>query len=145
MNVQRGLGLLIVMGLLSGCMQSLEEQTKKDPNSIIGKKTQDIGQFDPNAGAKVSDSKIHATDPITAPVSAYGPMLEKISTTYIEQALNLFNASEGRYPNSHEEFMTAIIKANNIQLPVLPAGKQYQYDVENHKLVVVDPPAPAAP
>lgn len=145
MNIQRGLGLLVVVGLLSGCMQSLEEQTKKDPNSIIGKKTQDIGQFDPNAGAKVSDSKIHATDPITAPVSAYGPMLEQISKTHIEHALNLFNASEGRYPNSHEEFMTAIIKANNIQLPVLPAGKQYQYDVENHKLVVIDPPAPAAP
>lgn len=145
MDMQRGLGLLVVTGLLSGCMQSLEEQTKKDPNSIIGKKTQEIGQFDPNAGAKVSDSKIHATDPITAPTSAYGPMLEKISTTYIEQALNLFNASEGRYPNSHEEFMTAIIKANNIQLPVLPAGKQYQYDVENHKLVVVEAPAPAAP
>ncbi|MDP1797340.1 MAG: hypothetical protein Q8K78_07660 [Planctomycetaceae bacterium] len=145
MAVQRGVMLLVVTGLLAGCMQSLEEQTKKDPNSIIGKKTQDIGQFDPNAGAKVSDSKIHATDPITAPVSAYGPMLEKISTTYIEQALNLFNASEGRYPNSHEEFMTAIIKANNIQLPVLPGGKQYQYDVENHKLVVVEAPAPAAP
>lgn len=139
-------GLLLAVAVsMTGCMQSLEEQTKKDPNNIIGKKTQEIGQFDPNAGAKVSDSKIHATDPITAPTSAYGPMLEQISKTHIEHALNLFNASEGRYPNSHEEFMTAIIKANNIQLPVLPGGKQYQYDVENHKLVVVEAPAPAAP
>lgn len=140
MNVHRGLVGLCGLVFAAGCMQSLEEQTKKDPNSIIGKKTQNIGEFDPNAGAKVSDSKIHATDPVTAPVSAYGPMLEQISKTHIEGALRLFEATEGRYPNSHEEFMTAIIKANNIQLPVLPGGKQYQYDVANHKLVVVEPP-----
>lgn len=145
MKTNHRVASLCAVLLCTGCMQSLEEQTKKDPNSIIGKKTQDVGQFDPNAGAKVSDSKIHATDPITAPVSAYGPMLEQISKTHIEGALRLFEASEGRYPNSHEEFMTAIIKANNIQLPVLPGGKQYQYDVENHKLVVVEPPAPASP
>lgn len=142
--IHRGAGLGVLL-LCAGCMQSLEEQTKKDPNSIIGKKTQTIGEFDPNAGAKVSDSKIHATDPITAPVSAYGPMLEQISKTHIEGAIRLFEATEGRYPNSHEEFMTAIIKANNIQLPVLPGGKQYQYDVANHQLVVVEAPAPASP
>ncbi|HET6424881.1 MAG TPA: hypothetical protein VFG20_14420 [Planctomycetaceae bacterium] len=145
MNVHRGLVGLCGLVFAVGCMQSLEEQTKKDPNSIIGKKTQNIGEFDPNAGAKVSDSKIHATDPVTAPLSAYGPMLEQISKSHIEGALRLFEATEGRYPNSHEEFMTAIIKANNIQLPVLPGGKQYQYDVENHKLVVVEAPAPASP
>jgi hypothetical protein len=58
----------------AGC----EDQTKKSPNSIIGKKTQDIGEFDAKAGAKVSDSTINATDPITAGTSAYGPMLERI-------------------------------------------------------------------
>lgn len=145
MNVNYRVAGLCVLLFCSGCMQSLEEQTKKDPNSIIGKKTQDVGEFDPNAGAKVSDSKINATDPITAPLSAYGPMLEQISKTHIEGALRIFEATEGRYPNSHEEFMTAIIKANNIQLPVLPGGKQYQYDVENHKLVVIEPTAPASP
>jgi len=145
--MERNLAAILGLALCAaGCMQSLEDQVKKDPNSIIGKKTQDIGQFDPNAGAKVSDSKIQATDPITAPVSAYGPMLERISKTQIEAALNLFNAAEGRYPNSYDEFMTRIIKENNIQLPVLPGGKKYQYDVENHQLVVIDAPAePTAP
>ena len=137
-------GLLLVC---AGCLSALEEQTKKDPDNIIGKKTQDIGEFNPAAGAVVSDSKINDMNPITAPVSAYGPMLEKISKTHIEHALNLYNATEGRYPASYDEFMTHIIKANNIQLPVLPGGKQYQYDVENHKLVVIDAPTnePAAP
>jgi hypothetical protein len=41
-------------------------------------------------------------------------------------------------PKDHEEFMTQIIKKNNIQLPVLPGGRQYQYDVENAELVVVE-------
>ena len=129
----------------AGCgMQSIEEQTKKSPDSIIGKKTQNIGEFDPKAGATVSDSKIHATDPITSGTSAYGPMLEKISKSYIEHDIDLFHATEGRYPKDLDEFMEKIIKPNNnIKLPVLPAGMLYQYDVENHKLVVVE--APAAP
>jgi hypothetical protein len=132
--------LLVVIG----CgMPSLEEQTKKSPNSIIGKKTQDIGQFNPNAGAKVSDGKIVATDIVTAPVSAYGPALERISKSYIEQAIRLFEATEGRYPQSYEEFMEKIIKPNKIELPVLPGGKKYQYDVANHQLIVVDAPAAA--
>jgi len=139
---------LMVTGalMLCGCMKPLDQQVQKTTTSkVIGKKTQDIGEFDKNAGAKVSDSKIHATDPITAPTSAYGPMLENISKNHIAHALNLFNATEGRYPNSYDEFMTRIIKENRIELPVLPGGKKYQYDVENHQLVVIDAPADGPP
>jgi hypothetical protein len=139
---------VICLFLVTACgcgMKSLEEQTKKSPNSIIGKTTQNVGEYDPNANAKVSNSKINATDPITAPTSAYGPMLERISKSHIEHALNLYQATEGHFPKDHEEFMTNIIKANNIQLPVLPGGKQYQYDVENHRLVVIDAPVEAKP
>jgi hypothetical protein len=132
-------GLIFVTGLC-GCLDSLEKQTQKSPNSIIGKKTTDIGQFDPNAGAVVSDSKIHATDPITSSTSAYGPMLEKISKSYIEQAVRLFEAENGRYPRDYNEFMEKIIQANRIELPVLPGGKKYQYDEVNHTLVVIDAP-----
>lgn len=129
---------------LFGCMDSLDKQVQKSPNSIIGKKTQDIGEFDPKAGAKVSDSKVKITDPITGPLQAYGPAVEQISKSHVAHALNLFNASEGRYPNSYEEFMTRIIKENNIKLPVLPGSKKYQYDVENHRLEVIDAPTEAA-
>lgn len=136
-------------GLIAGCGETLEKQVEKSPNSIMGKKTQDIGEFDPAAGKQVSDSKVKIstndiTAPVTAPLMAYGPALEQISKSHIEHALNLYNASEGRYPATHEEFMTHIIKANNIRLPVLPFGHKYEYDVPNHKLVVVIPPeAPA--
>ena len=55
----------------------------------------------------------------------------------IQQAVNLFYAAEGRYPRDFVEFNERIVKPNNIQLPKLPGGAKYQYDVENHKLVVV--------
>lgn len=129
------------------CLFGCDDTTKKSPNSIIGKKTQDIGEHKPEAGAKVSDSKVQISDPVTGPLQAYGPMVEQISKGAVAQALNLFNASEGRYPNSYDEFMTRIIKENNIRLPVLPGGKKYEYDVANHQLVVIDAPAedPAKP
>ena len=140
----RHFAIAVLILSVAGCgMKPIDEQVKKSPSSIIGQKTQDIGQFDPNAGAKVSDSKIHATDPFTAPTSAYGPMLEQISKSHIESAVNLFQASEGRYPKDMDEFMEKIINENNIKLPVLPGGKKYQYDVDNHKLVVIDGPAEA--
>ncbi|WP_425616528.1 hypothetical protein NA78x_000176 [Anatilimnocola sp. NA78] len=57
----------------------------------------------------------------------------------IPSAMKLFEASEGRYPNSDEEFMQKIIKDNNIKLPVLPAGQIYYYDPETHDLMVRKP------
>jgi hypothetical protein len=140
-NLIRPTLVLFPVLVLCGCWDSLEKQTQKSPNSIIGKTTTDIGQFDPNAGQKVSDSKIHATDPITSGTSAYGPMLERISKTHIEHAVRLFEGENGRYPKDYEEFMEKIIKANKIELPVLPGGKKYQYDEVNHALVVVDGPS----
>ena len=137
----RSLVSLALALTLCGCMESLENQTKKSPNSIIGKKTTDIGKFDPNAGNTVSDATIHATDPITAPMSAYGPMMEQISQIQIVPAINLFQAENDRYPKDYDEFMEKIIKANNIELPVLPGGKKYQYDEAEHKLVVIEAPA----
>ena len=133
-----GLGLL----LLTGCTETTAEP-KKDPGSIIGKKTQKIGKFDPKAGKRVSDSKIRATDPITAPLSAYGPMLEKISKSQIEHAVRLFHGFNNRYPKDYDEFMAEIIKKNRIKLPVLPGRMRYEYDEANHKLVIVEEPAPA--
>jgi hypothetical protein len=140
MNMKKLVSLAVVIAAL-GC----EDQTKKSPNSIIGKTTQDIGEYDAKKGAEVSDSKIRASDPITAPMMAYGPMLEQISKSHIAAAVNLFEANEGRYPADLDEFMEKIIKPNNIKLPVLPGGKKYQYDVENHKLVVIDAPDAAKP
>ena len=118
-----------------------EPQAQKDNRGIFGKKTQDVGEFDPNGGAKVDDGKVnqqHLATPGIGALAGYGPAAQQVSKLAVQQALNLFNASNGRFPEDHAEFMDKIIKANNIQLPVLPGGRQYQYDVENHELVVVE-------
>jgi hypothetical protein len=54
----------------------------------------------------------------------------------IPQALALFKASEGRAPESHAEFMDKIIKFNQIKLPKLPEGQEYQYHPDDEKLWV---------
>ncbi len=141
----RTLIFMSIVAALCGCMQSLEDQTKKSPNSIIGKTTQDVGKFDPNAGNTVSDSKVRVTDPVLAGLQAYGPMVEQIMKSEVLHAVNLFQATNDRYPKDYEEFMEQIIKANNIRLPVLPGGKKYQYDEVNHVLVVVEAPSDGKP
>lgn len=125
---------LLLCVSLAGCMEP-----KSD--TIMNKKTQDVGKFDPNAANVVSDSKVRI-DPLTpgGAVQAYGPMVEQIMKSHVMQAVNLFQAENDRYPKDYDEFMEKIIKANNIQLPVLPGGKKYQYDEANHILVVVDGP-----
>jgi hypothetical protein len=112
--------------------------TENSGQGIFGKTTQEIGEHDKNKANQVtSDQKIHATDPFTAPLSAYGPMTESIAKTKIKAALNYFYGENERYPNDHEEFMEKVVKPNNIELPVLPYKGRYQYDVEKHELMIV--------
>jgi hypothetical protein len=99
--------------------------------------TDKIGEFDPNAANEIVTPKAKVTDPITGPLEVLKAVRIQIPTLAIEHALNLFNASEGFYPRSHDEFMTRIIKENNIRMPQLPPDLEYQYDLANHKLVIV--------
>lgn len=119
--------------LLAGCMESQPAPA----TSPLNKTTDKIGEFDPNAGKEVVKPDVKMTNPITGPLEAYGPLVQQVAALGIDHAVNLFYATEGRYPNSYDEFMTRIIKENNIRLPQMPAGLEYQYDVENHKLVVI--------
>ena len=139
--------LVCVSLVAAGCSGSVFPRAAEDDNenssssgksgSIIGRTTQDIEEYDPDAGAAVSDSEVVITSPITGALEAYGPIVERISKTAIEHQLGIYYAKNGEYPQTHEEFMEKIIRANRIKLPVLPGGSKYQYDVENHKLVVV--------
>ncbi len=57
----------------------------------------------------------------------------------IPQALSLYEATNGRGPKSHEQFMKEVIKPNHIQLPELPAGQRYVYDAQTKQLMVEKP------
>ena len=139
-----GLCTLVLAGC-SGSKSTAPAEAKPERKGVLGKTTQEIGVFDPQAPQRVSDQKIQATDPVTAPLSAYGPLAEKASILAVEQALNLFQATEGRYPKDHAEFMEKIIRANNMRLPVLPNRGEYRYDEKTHALVVVYPQENPAP
>ncbi len=138
LRVALGIGIgSLMMALVTGCVDSLANQAKKDPNVIIGKKTDKIEEFNPKAKQEVSDSKVRADDPILYPLQAYGPMVEQISKSQIEYAVKLYEAEHGHYPKDYKEFMEGVIKPNQIKLPVLPGGWKYAYNVPEHKLMVV--------
>ncbi len=46
----------------------------------------------------------------------------------VTHALNLYWATNGEYPQSHDEFMEKIVKFNQIQLPELMDDQEYFYD-----------------
>lgn len=126
--------------LSAGCMESLDKQVEKSPNSIVGKTTQEIGKFDPNAkNQKVQADRpnVKVTNVVTGGLEAYGPIMSQISKLGVDHAMQLFKAENDRFPKDYDEFMAEIIKKNNIQLPVLPGGAKYKYDETEHKLVVV--------
>ncbi|MGE0608947.1 MAG: hypothetical protein AB7O62_17765 [Pirellulales bacterium] len=133
---------LVALVFLAGCGDLTQSSNQPADRGIIGKTTQDVGEYRADANREVSDGKIGEIDPALgplAPLKAYGPVLEQVTTLAVQQNLQLYHAEHGRYPKDHAEFMEVIIKAYNMQLPVLPAGNQYQYDVENHQLIIVKP------
>ena len=66
-------------------------------------------------------------------------MIGRTSILQIEEAMRLFQAMNDRYPKDYDEFMTEIIKANNIALPKLPDDQKYGYDEREHKLIILQP------
>ena len=129
------LNVVCVAFLLSGCVETSQPDAQKPADPP---KPAEIGEFDQGAGKEVVKLTPKVSNPITGPLEILKTVQVQLPTLQIEQALNHFNASEGRFPQSHDEFMTQIIAANKIRLPNLPNGLQYQYDLEGHRLVIVN-------
>ena len=84
--------------------------------------------------------------PVVTPAKTLFTAKERIAFEIaVPQALALFNASEGRNPESHEEFMEKIIEFNKIELPQLPPGHKYVYDPERNELMVERPKSKSTP
>lgn len=141
-----GIGLSSLVFITSGCKPPAppaQQSSNRDNTGIFGKTTDKVTEFDANKpGQTVSDGKIdegRLATPVVGSLAAYGPILENLSKLHIEQRVNLFYAEFGRYPKDFGEFKERILDADpKVQLPVLPGGAEYQYDVENHTLVVVE-------
>ncbi len=77
---------------------------------------------------------------IAEPAKALFGFREKaVFDMQIPTAMKLFAASEGRGPDSHEEFMSKIIQSNSIQLPELPEGHKYVFEPSTGELMVERP------
>lgn len=132
----------ILILLTSGCADpqvEVQVPQEQEPNPKVGglKTTQDVKEFDAAANKEVITPDVKMTNPLTGALEAYEPLKEKVAGLGIDHAVRMFHALEGRYPRDHDEFMQRIIKQNNLRLPNLPADREYQYDVSNHKLLIV--------
>jgi len=124
--------------VISGCDAPPPAAEKPKQESIIGKTTQDIGEYDPQGNAVIADLQVAAdANPLEAATGSYKFAAGRMSELGIQKALQLYNAEHGNYPD-YDTFMEQVVKKNNIRLPVLPGKRRYQYDVKNHKLVVVE-------
>ncbi len=131
--------ILTVCILLPGCEAKKAAEEKAKPEPIIGKKTQDITEYDPAAGKVVSEGKYESSliKSAMGNARAYGTAVENIEVPRVNQLLEMYRATTGEYPKTFQEFMDEVIIKNNHKLTMLPHGSSYQYDVENHKLIVV--------
>ncbi|MBR4833636.1 MAG: hypothetical protein IKU86_04780 [Thermoguttaceae bacterium] len=109
-------------------------EAKNDAEPEYVEKKADVGATGKGEYGVTSEQ---AMSIVTVPVSTYFKAQEMaVFRMQIPSAMNLFQASEGRYPNSEEEFMAKIIKANQIVLPKLPEGDVYFYDVQARELKI---------
>ena len=149
--------LVLILTLFSMCLGCEEERNvggKPKPPAqakaaapkdtfIVGRRTQEILDARPElqkGGANVATPKITAKDYITLQGNAYVTAIGQISILSIQHAMDLYHATNDRYPKDYDEFMSEIIKANQIALPVLPYYQKYGYDEKEHKLVILEYP-----
>ncbi|MDR1960430.1 MAG: hypothetical protein LBQ54_15565 [Planctomycetaceae bacterium] len=75
-------------------------------------------------------------DYIAVPAGVYFSSLQRITIDQIKHSLDLYQALNGKYPETQEIFMKEIIEANGIKLPQLREGSEYVYKPETGKLMV---------
>lgn len=81
---------------------------------------------------------------LSGPAAAYFDVKQKaVLEIQVPQALQLYKATHGEFPDSHDEFMKQIVEANRLVLPELPEGAKYQFKSDLGELWVV--PIEAAP
>jgi hypothetical protein len=109
---------------------------------ILGKKTDDVrdAQQEVAAGAQKVEPRITGKDPITVTGSAYAAIIGRTEQLRIKQAIDIFKATNDRFPRDYDEFKKEILDGNGIRLTRLPPHQKYGYDAEKHELVILEYP-----
>ena len=96
------------------------------PTSEPGKKATDraSSRDDDTESVVAHDRQAGAESGLTlTPIAAYFGAKAQIQKAQIDHGLKAFQASNGRLPTSHDEFMKAIIKPAKIKLPKLRSSR----------------------
>ena len=130
----------LTLCLQTGCQD--QSKSNADNNREANEPTAPFEAKKAGVGVGKSSQALekHGTtgDVVAGPAKVLFRTKEKIVfEIQIPQALNLYKAEHGKGPQSHEEFMEKIIRANRIQLPKLPPGQRYEFNVEKQELWVV--------
>ncbi len=88
------------------------------------------------AGVGKRGRSLSGNNVLSAAGQAFFKTAQKLEFAKVQQALDLYRASNGHFPKSHDEFMSVIIEPNMIQLPELPDGERYQFDPKTGELMV---------
>ncbi len=124
--------------LLAACQPQKTSPQANDPDAgqaaeiVSQKAVAGVGKKGQSLKDTQGVAKIIAT-PLAAMANVEQKMQLEIN---LQRALQLYQATEGRLPRSHQEFMDKVVIPNRIQLPELPAGAVYHFNVEKGELWV---------
>jgi hypothetical protein len=141
---RRYLSLLLIIGIYPGCdtssvISDKAPAVKAPPPPAEPAPPPEMVQEKAEVGVGVKGNDLGA-GLVSTPVKAYFQAKERIVfEIQIPQAMKLYEATNDRKPQSHEEFMEQIIKFNAIPLPQLPPNSRYIYDPATGELMVEHP------
>ena len=134
---------MLVAGLLvsGGCQSEDSAQEDAGPAPATaqpdGEPTREVAAVGVGKKGRKLEKHKGTGQIIAQPAVSYFRAKEKIVfEIVIPKNMQLFQATNGRFPKSHEEFMKEIIEFGQIQLPELPEGGRYVYDPKTHQLMV---------
>ncbi len=134
---QTALGALAAaaVALMAGCQETAPatSETAAQPANIQAQKAvAGVGKRGQSLQDDTGVAKI-----VSGPAAVLFKVEQKAVLEFkIPPALQMFKATNGRFPNSHDEFMEKIVKANRITLPELPEGAVYRFNTEKGELWV---------
>lgn len=134
MNFKSSMFLLGCCCLVPGCDDTATPPAAEveQPPVVAQKAVAGVGKEGQSLKDNTGVAKI-----ISGPASALFDVKQRAVLEFqIPPLVQMFKASEGRFPKSHEEFMTKIVDSNRLVLPELPAGAVYHFDSSKGELWV---------
>lgn len=160
-RIASSIGMLVAFSLCVGCLSEQKPNASAPANAPAqggaAPAAQPIAQAPPapveteavkagvGVGIKGRSLDEHEGILVTPAKSLFAAKERIAFEIAVPHALELYKATEGSVPQSHEEFMEKIIEFNQIKLPQLPEGHRYQFDPMTEQLMVIRPKAAQAP